>query len=62
MVYFIYAAYGWIQQMTDNSRLKDRDRSIYTDNGIEKVLFNVQCLFAVRFAVIGNLLQTIRFK
>ena len=43
---------GWIQQMTDNNRQKERSN---TDNGLEKVLFNVQCLFAVRFAVTGNL-------
>ena len=44
---------GWIQQMTDNNRQKDRSSN--TDNGLEKVLLNVQCLFAVRFAVTGNL-------
>ena len=43
---------GWIQQMTDNNR--QIDRSSNTDNGLEKVLFNFQCLFAVRFAVTGN--------
>jgi hypothetical protein len=39
--------------MTDNNR--QRDRSSNTDSGLERVLFNVQCLFAVRFAVPGNL-------
>jgi hypothetical protein len=36
--------------MTDNNKQKQN-----TDNDLEKVLFNVQCLFAVRFAVTGNL-------
>ena len=35
--------------MTNNNRQKDRGSN--TDIGIEEVLFNVQCLFAVRFAV-----------
>ena len=33
---------GWIQQMTDNNRQKDRSSN--TDNGLEKVLFS--CLIA----------------
>ena len=28
---------GWIQQMTDNNRQKDRSSN--TDNGLEKVMF-----------------------
>ena len=44
---------GWIQQMTDNNRQKDRSSN--RDNGLEKVMCNVQCLFAVCFAVTGNL-------
>ena len=39
--------------MTDNNRQKGRNSN--ADNSLEKVLFNVQCLFAVRFAVTGNL-------
>ena len=46
---------GWIQQMTDNNRQRDRSSNKPTDNGLEKVLFNDQGLFAVRFAVTGNL-------